>query len=129
MNILPVRVLGVCGGTFEDVLAGVMWASGVAIDGVPPNKTPAKIINLSLGGFGPCDQSMQEAVDDAMAQGAVVVAAAGNDTLEAADFAPANCSGVITVGAHGSRGALTSYSNFGRAHRPHGAGRRPSVTT
>jgi serine protease len=112
-NILPVRVLGACGGTFEDILAGVLWASGVDIAGVPPNQNPAKIINLSLGGFGPCDQSIQEAVDDAMAHGAIVVAAAGNASLEAADFAPANCSGVITVGAHTTGGALTSYSNFG----------------
>ena len=113
-NILPVRVLGTCGGTFEDILAGVLWASGVNIAGVPPNKNPAKIINLSLGGFGPCDQSVQEAIDDALAQGAVVVAAAGNFSLEAADFAPANCSGVITVGAHGPQGSLTSYSNYGQ---------------
>ena len=53
VNILPVRVLGVCGGTFEDVLDGMLWASGVAIEGVPANTTPAKIINMSLGGFGP----------------------------------------------------------------------------
>lgn len=114
VNILPVRVLGACGGSFEDVLEGMLWASGVPIAGVPPNKNPAKVVNLSLGGFGPCDQAMQEAVDEAMAQGAVIVAAAGNETLDAADVAPANCSGVITVGAHGAQGALTSYSNYGR---------------
>jgi serine protease len=112
-NILPVRVLGTCGGTFEDIFAGVLWASGVEIAGVPPNQNPAKIINLSLGGYGPCDQSTQEAVDDALAHGAVVVVAAGNSSLEAGDFAPGNCSGVITVGAHTTGGALTSYSNFG----------------
>jgi hypothetical protein len=112
-NIVPVRVLGKCGGTFEDIFAGVLWASGVNIAGVPPNKNPAKIINLSLGGFGPCDQSIQEAVDDAIAHGAIVVAAAGNFFLEASDFTPANCSGVITVGAHGMHGELTSYSNYG----------------
>lgn len=112
-SILPVRVLGTCGGTFEDIFAGVLWASGVNIAGVPPNQNPAKIINLSLGGFGPCDQSIQEAVDDALAHGVVVVAAAGNSSEEAADFAPANCSGVIAVGAHTTEGRLTSYSNFG----------------
>jgi len=30
-KILPVRVLGKCGGTFEDLLEGVLWASGVPI--------------------------------------------------------------------------------------------------
>ena len=72
------RVLGACGGTFEDILEGMMWASGVADRRRAANPTPAKVINLSLGGFGACDQSMQEAIDDALAQGAVVVVAAGN---------------------------------------------------
>ncbi len=114
VNILPVRVLGKCGGTFEDVLEGMAWAAGVPIAGVPANRNPAKVINLSLGGFGACDHAMQEMVDIALAQGAVIVAAAGNESIEAADVTPANCSGVITVGAHGAQGALTSYSNFGR---------------
>ncbi|MFO1399059.1 MAG: S8 family peptidase [Burkholderiales bacterium] len=114
VNILPVRTLGRCGGTFEDVLEGMLWASGVRIAGVPPNPNPAKVINLSLGGFGACDQSIQEAIDDALAQGAVVVAAAGNETLDVANFTPANCSGVIAVGAHSVTGGLASYSNYGR---------------
>ena len=60
-----------------------------------------------------CDQSIQEAIDDALAQGAVVVVAAGNASANVADFSPANCSGVITVGAHTQDASLTSYSNFG----------------
>ncbi len=113
VSILPVRVLGKCGGTFEDVLAGMLWASGVPISGVPPNVNPAKVINLSLGGFGSCDQSLQSAIDLALTQGAVVVAAAGNESRDVSEFAPANCSGVITVGAHRRDGDLTSYSNYG----------------
>ncbi len=112
-RILPVRVLGKCGGTFEDILEGVMWAAGIPIAGVPDNRHPAKVINLSLGGVGPCDQSLQEAIDAAMAQGAVIVAAAGNESIETSDVIPANCSGVIAVGAHSAQGGLTSYSNFG----------------
>jgi serine protease len=57
---------------------------------------------------------MQESVDEALAQGAVVVAAAGNERLNAGDFQPANCSGVINVGAHNVEGKLTIYSNYGR---------------
>jgi len=114
-RILPVRVLGKCGeGTFDDILAGMLWSSGVAIADIPSNTTPAKVINLSLGGFGTCDQSVQAAVDDALAQGAVVVAAAGNESADVQDFTPANCSGVITVAAHNLAANLTSYSNFGR---------------
>ena len=114
VQILPVRTLGACGGTFEDVLEGMMWASGVRIAGVPPNTTPARVINMSLGGFGACDQSVQEAIDDALAQGAVVVVSAGNASLDVIDFAPANCSGVVAVAAHNARGDPTNYTNFGR---------------
>jgi serine protease len=113
-KILPVRALGKCGGTFDDILAGMLWASGVQIDGVPFNTTPAKVINMSLGGFGGCDQSFQEAVDEAVAQGAVISVAAGNESADATTSTPANCSGVITVGATGRTGDRASYSNFGR---------------
>ena len=113
-KILPVRALGRCGGTFDDILDALSWSVGVPVAGVPPNPHPARVINLSLGGVGSCPQSFQDAVNTALAQGAVVVAAAGNDSEDAMDDAPANCSGVITIGASSRKGDITSYSNFGR---------------
>ncbi len=113
-RIVPVRALGHCGGTDEDVFEAMLWAAGAPIDGVPPNANPAKVINLSLGGYGACARSIQEAVDDALAHGAIVVAAAGNESDDVASFAPANCGGVITVGAHNRMGERAAYSNFGR---------------
>ena len=113
-SILPVRALGECGGTDVDVFEGMLWASGVPIAGVPANANPAKVINMSLGGAGACAQAIQEAVDDALAQGSVVVVAAGNEAGDVLDFAPANCSGVITVAAHNVNGERAYYSNYGR---------------
>jgi serine protease len=113
-KILPVRVLGKCGGTVEDLLEGMLWASGVPIDGVPPNPNPAQVINLSLGGHGTCAAAIQEAVDDALAQGTVIVVAAGNESDDANDYAPGNCSGVINVGALSRSGDRAGYSNWGR---------------
>jgi len=113
-KILPVRALGRCGGTFDDVLAAFQWASGVAIAGIPANPNPARVINLSLGGLGGCDQAIQDAINGAMAQGSVIVVAAGNEVDDALDYTPANCGGVITVGAHSANGDRTSYSNYGR---------------
>ena len=113
-KILPVRALGKCGGIFDDVLAAFQWASGVAIAGVPANANPARVINLSLGGLGGCDQTIQDAINGALAQGSVVVVAAGNEVDDALDYTPANCGGVITVGAHSANGDRTSYSNYGR---------------
>lgn len=113
-RILPVRVLGKCGGTFEDVLAGVLWAAGVPIDGAPSNPFPAKVINLSLGGPGACAAAIQEAIDEALAQGTLIVASAGNESDDAGSFAPGNCSGVVNVAALGRSGERASYSNFGQ---------------
>ena len=113
-KILPVRVLGKCGGKADDVVAGLAWAAGLSVDGVPVNTHPAKVINLSLGGFGECTAAEQETIDEALAQGTVVVASAGNASDDASFFSPANCSGVITVGAVGRSGERSSYSNFGR---------------
>ncbi|MEO8739791.1 MAG: S8 family peptidase [Casimicrobiaceae bacterium] len=112
-KILPVRVLGRCGGDFSDIVAGVMWASGVPVLGAPTNTTPARVINLSLGGPTACPQSMQDAVNTALAQGTVVVVAAGNESFDASGTAPANCAGVINVGASTRQGDRASYSNFG----------------
>ncbi|HEY2863443.1 MAG TPA: S8 family serine peptidase [Casimicrobiaceae bacterium] len=111
--ILPVRVLGKCGGTFDDIAAGVLWAVGMPVAGVPNNPNPAKVINMSLGGATSCPQSLQDAIDVALAQGTVITVAAGNESGNASDSAPANCSGVITVGAGARTGDRASYSNFG----------------
>jgi len=111
--ILPVRVLGRCGGTFDDITAGVMWAAGLPVFGAPANPNPARVINMSLGGPTSCPQALQEAIDEALAQGAVVTVAAGNESFDVTASAPANCSGVIAVGASTRQGDRASYSNFG----------------
>jgi serine protease len=112
-KVLPVRVLGKCGGYDSDIADGIVWASGGTVSGVPANPNPAKVLNLSLGGFGACTTTFQTAIDAARARGAVVVVAAGNDGDLASNYAPANCTGVIAVGAVGRTGARTAYSNHG----------------
>lgn len=71
---------------------------------------------MSLGGGTPCTDSpaTQSAINDAVAAGASVVAAAGNSAEDAAGATPAGCDNVITVAASDARGHLvTRYSNFG----------------
>lgn len=48
-RILPVRVLGKCGGFDSDIIAGMRWAGGLSVSGLPANPNPARVINLSLG--------------------------------------------------------------------------------
>jgi serine protease len=116
IRVVPVRVLGKCGGTISDINDAIRWAAGLPVPGAPNNLAPARVINLSLGGPGACSASpsTQSAIDDAVAAGATVVVAAGNDAADAADYMPASCNQVITVAASDYRGHLvTRYSNFG----------------
>lgn len=113
IKILPVRVLGKCGGSRSDIVTGIRWAAGITIDGVPTNDHPAKVINLSLGGSSACSESMQAAITEVIGLGVTVVTAAGNEASPASSNEPGNCVGVINVAATGKYGELASYSNYG----------------
>jgi serine protease len=112
-KILPVRILGKCGGSLSDLADAMRWAAGLSVPGVPANQNPARVLNLSLGGPGTCETTLQNAIDDVRGAGAVIVAAAGNELTDASDSTPANCSGVITVAATDESGDLALYSNYG----------------
>ncbi|HWM22980.1 MAG TPA: S8 family serine peptidase, partial [Ilumatobacteraceae bacterium] len=114
-RIQPVRVLGMCGGSATDVADAIRWAAGLPVPDVPLNATPAKVINLSLGGPGNCMANEQDAINAAVAAGAVVVVAAGNESvdLDSSSVSPANCANVITVAATSRYGDRAAYSNFG----------------
>ena len=112
-KIQPVRVLGRCGGDTIDILMGMVWASGIDTTsaGIPTNPTPARVINMSLGGPGQCTEGYQAIVDSVLATGALVVAAAGNENSLADNRVPASCFGLSTVGATDPLGFRASYSN------------------
>jgi serine protease len=111
-RLLPVRVLGKCGGRTSDIVDGVLWAAGLAIDDAPLNPHPARIINLSLGGEGPCSNALADMVTQARMAGAILVTAAGNSGSPAGNFAPGNCPGVVNVAATNRAGSRASYSNY-----------------
>ncbi len=128
VRIVPVRVLGKCGGFLSDVLAGMYWAAGFFDDdsGHPipapvladpgalrshPNLHPAQVINMSLGAPGACSEMYQIAVRDITASGVLIVAAAGNDG--GGVDKPANCSGVLAVAGLRHAGTKVGYSNLG----------------
>ncbi|MES3022499.1 MAG: S8 family peptidase [Pseudomonadota bacterium] len=114
-KIVPVRVLGKCGGYSSDIADAIIWSSGGAVTGVPANANPARVINMSLGGGGACGSTTQNAINSARSRGTVVIVAAGNSGVDASGANPANCAGVVTVAATGRTGARASYSNFGAA--------------
>jgi serine protease len=113
-KILPVRVLGKCGGYLSDVIDGLRWAAGLSVLGVPTNSNPARVVNMSLGGYGACDPATQNAIDDVLATGTVIVVAAGNGNDYAARYTPAGCTDVVSVAAVNHAGGGAYYSNYGQ---------------
>jgi serine protease len=111
-RVLPVRVLGKCGGFDSDIIAGMRWAAGLSVPGAPANPHPARVINLSLGGDGACSAAYQDAVDEIMAAGTVIVAAAGNSSGHAV-ATPASCRGVIAVAGLRHAGTKVGFSSLG----------------
>lgn len=112
-KILPLRVLGVCGGYTSDTAAAMQWAAGLAVPGVPANPNPAKVLNMSFGRSGTCAQTYQSAVTAVRNAGTTVVVSTGNDSSYTTITQPANCQGVIAVTAHTSSGANADYANIG----------------
>lgn len=109
--ILPVRVLGKCGGYDSDIIAAMGWSAGLATDGVPTNPYPAKVLNLSLGSATSCSAAYQNIVDELATVGVLVVASAGNETGPVDE--PANCAGVLAVGGLRHVGTKVGYSSLG----------------
>ncbi|MFA4677863.1 S8 family peptidase [Xanthomonas perforans] len=112
-KVVPVRVLGRCGGSLADIADAIIWASGGTVSGVPANPNAAEVIHMSLGGGGTCSSTMQSAINGAVSRGTTVVVAAGNSAANVSGSLPANCANVIAVAATTSAGAKASYSNYG----------------
>ena len=112
-KLLPVRVLGKCGGTTSDIVDAMRWSAGLTVPGVPNNANPAKVLNLSLGGSGACGTTEQNAINAIVTAGTTIVISAGNSNANASGFSPGNCNNVITVAATNRDGSRASYSNYG----------------
>lgn len=112
VRVLPLRVLAKCGGWDSEIIAGMKWASGIAVPNAPANPNPARVLNLSLGGSGTCSAAYADAVSQINALGVVIVASAGNGSGLAVSE-PANCAGVIGVGGVRHEGDKVGYSDIG----------------
>jgi len=109
-RIMPMRVLGVGGGTSYDVEQAVRYAARLSNDSNTLPAQKADIINLSLG--GPGGGATPQAYTDARNAGVIIVAAAGNESSSTL-FYPASYSGVVSVSAVDLNKNLAFYSNFG----------------
>jgi serine protease len=116
-KVLVVRVLGKdLYGYDSDILDGMRWAAGLPVPGTPPNRTPARVINMSMTVWEDCNPAWQSAIQDVRARGVTLVVAAGNDNRRVTtQNAPADCPGVVVVAAVDRDGSRASYSNYGNA--------------
>jgi serine protease len=109
-KVMNLRVCGQRDCAISDTVNAIRFAAGQTVAGVRAARK-ADIINMSLGGANPCLQAYQDAINVARAAGVIVVAAAGNDYEEGnPSSSPANCSGVVAVGAIGPDGKRAHYS-------------------
>ena len=109
-KILPVRIFGACGMLMQDLIDAINWSIGLPVNGLEVNPNPARVINISIsGGSFQCSPALQKSIDKALAKGIFIVAAAGNN-FQKALAEPANCNGVISVGAVGADNKIERYS-------------------
>ncbi len=110
-SILPINIIGPYTGISDFAIAyGILVAVYPEFVGLPES-SKADVINLSLG--GPFySQAVQDAVNEAIQQNVVVVAAMGNDSKQVIQF-PAAFEGVIAVGATDPNDARASFSTTG----------------
>jgi thermitase len=103
VRVINGKVLGDDGnGSSAWIASGITWAAD----------NGAKVINMSLGSDNACPTVYRDAVNYAWARGAVVIAAAGNDSV-AHSGTPGNCPNVLSVAATDQNDARGSFSNFG----------------
>lgn len=114
-KLLAVKVITDEGGSFEEIAAGIRWATDNGAD----------VINMSLGAL-PGVQALtitglisdvREAVDYANSKGVVVIAAAGNDFASICGE-PAFDPDILCVVATDRNEARAAYSNFGMDETP-----------
>ena len=120
IQLLVARVCTASGCDADAIVDAVRWATGRGAD----------IISLSLGGnpnvpglLGDALSSqIEDAINDAISRGVVVVAAAGNSGSNAQDVAsPGNIPGVIAVGAVNSQLQVWTESNGDGSQRGDGS--------
>jgi thermitase len=101
-RIIPIKVLASNGsGSDASIASGIMWAAARG----------ARVVNLSLGGYG-FSQTICNAVASATSAGTLVAAAAGNDGSSTPLY-PAACPGAIGIAATASDTTSPSWSNWG----------------
>lgn len=106
-TVVAVRVLDNQGSGYTSwITAGIDYVASVG--------NPGDVANMSLGGSG-SSATMENAVQNAAAQGIAFSLAAGNSSADANDYTPARTNGpnIYTVSATDSNDDFAYFSNYG----------------
>jgi len=117
VRVMPMRALGVGGGTSYDIEQAIRYAAGLANDSNTLPSQKADVINLSLGGPGALRDSnnnviVPSAYTAARNAGVILIASAGNEASSTPLY-PASYTGVVSVSAVDLNKQPAFYSNFG----------------
>ena len=106
-SILSIKALDASGrAQVSDIYAAIKYA-------VDSN---VSVISLSMAALRTSETALvEQAVNEALSKGIVVVGAAGNQGSDASSFIPGGMSGVITAGSCDATGTRQAFSNYGSA--------------
>jgi PKD repeat protein len=100
-SVMPIKIARDSDGALTAGYEGIAWAAN----------NGAHVINMSWGGGGYSTYG-QNVINNAWNQGAILVAAAGNDGNQSV-FYPAGYNNVISVASTNSNDTKSSFSNYG----------------
>jgi len=104
VTLIGVRVLNCQGsGSYAGVIAGIDYVAATA--------TGPSVANMSLGGG--FSSAVNDAVNQAVADGVVFAVSSGNSNANACNYSPASAASAITVNSSTSSDARSSFSNYG----------------
>ena len=103
VKIVPIKVLNSTGsGAISGIVSALWYCKELGVD----------VVNMSLGGTG-SNVSYNTVIDSLTACGTIVCVAAGNSSMDAKYFSPANVESAVTVAAVGENHRYADFSNFG----------------
>lgn len=111
VSIVSVKCLFSDGhGTLRTIINAIDWAYK---DCLQSSGTTKCVVNMSLGSLK--EDLINDAINEADAQGVVFVVAAGNANMDSCFMSPASATGAITVGAFDDRfDSIAFFSNHGK---------------
>lgn len=111
IRVMPLRVLGLGGGSFADICEAMRFAARLPNVSNTLPAVAADVINMSLGSPA-FSQFFQDCINEVRNRGVIIIAAAGNFASSAPSY-PAAHNGVVSVSAVNLNRALADYSSFG----------------